>query len=189
MPAIDSGGAGACRSRGRREAMPKPVSLTVPVVAVHQDICRLDVLVDEAAPMDLRESRGDLDGEAQKAAHFHGRPEQPVQRLALGVLEHQHRPTAFADELQRSHRPRPVQVVLQAVFASKASENGRRRMLRGWQHSQHGGPMTAVMSLSSAEDAFAVRPQDLETTIFTSADPRGWNHVPDPPIGRWPPLG
>jgi len=27
-------------------------------------------------------------------------------------------PTAFADELERSHRPRPVQLVLQSVFAS-----------------------------------------------------------------------
>jgi hypothetical protein len=43
-------------------------------------------------------------------------------------------------------------------------------MLRGWQHNQHGGPMTVVAALSSAEDAFAVRPQNLETTIFTSAD-------------------
>ena len=151
MPAIDSGGAGACRSRGRREAMPKPVSLTAPVVAVHQDIGRLDVLVDEAAPVDLCEGRGDRDGEAQKAAHFHGRPEQPVERLAAGVLEHQHSPAAFADELQRSHRPRPVQLVLQSVFVSKATENGRRRMLRGRQHSQHGGPTTVVMSLSALQ--------------------------------------
>src|SRR5579863_5649024 len=62
-------------------------------------------------------------------------------------------------------------------------------MIRGWQHNQHGGPMTVVASLSSAEDAFAVRPQDPETTVSTSADPRGGTHLPDPQLGWWPPLG
>ena len=62
-------------------------------------------------------------------------------------------------------------------------------MLRGWQHNQHGGPMTVVASLSSTEDAFAVRPQDLETTISNGADPRGWTHLPDPQQGSRPPLG
>ena len=85
---------------------------------VHQDVCRLDVLVDEAAPVDLCEGRGGSDGEAQKTAHFHGRTQQPVQRLVASVREHQHSPTAFANELERSHRPLPVQVVLQPVFAS-----------------------------------------------------------------------
>jgi hypothetical protein len=129
--------------------------------------------VDEAAPVDLCEGRSDRDGEGQKALHFHGHLEQSVQRLAVAVLEHQHDPTAFTDELERSHRPRPVQLVLQAVFASKAIEGGRCRMLRGGQHDQDGGPMTADVALSPAEDAFAVLPQDLKATISTSAEPSG----------------
>jgi len=48
--------------------------------------------------------------------------------------------------------------------------------------------MTVGMALSSAEDAFAVLPQDLEATDSTSAEPRGWIHLRDPPSGRWPPL-
>ena len=52
-----SGGSGDWRSRGRREAMPNPVSRTSPSRAVHQDIGRLDVLVDEAALVDLAQSR------------------------------------------------------------------------------------------------------------------------------------
>jgi hypothetical protein len=42
--------------------------------AVHQDIGRLDVLVDEAAPVDLCEDRSNRDAEAQKAPHLHGHP-------------------------------------------------------------------------------------------------------------------
>ena len=150
--------------------------------AVHQDIGRLDVLVDEAALVDLAEGRGDRDGEAQKAPHLHGRAEQSVERLAAGVLEHQHGPTAFAHELERPHRPRPVQLILQSVFVSEAIEGGGRRVLRGGQHGQHGGrDRRRRQAPSSAEDAFAVLPQDLEATISTSAEPRGWIHLPDPP--------
>jgi hypothetical protein len=56
-------------------------------------------------------------------------------------------------------------------------------MLRGGQHGQHGGPITVGVALSSAEDAFAVLPQDLEFTNSTSAEPRGWIHLRDPPSG------
>ena len=117
-----SGGSGAWRSRGRREAMPKPGEPHLSGRAVDQNIGRLDVLVDEAALVELAERRRDADGEAQEASHFHGRAEQPVERLAARILEHQHGPTAFAHELQRPHRPRPVELILQPVFVSEAIE-------------------------------------------------------------------
>src|SRR5216683_3025531 len=69
-----------------------------------------------------------------------------------------------------------------------AIESGRCRMLRGGQHGQHGGPITVDVALASAEDAFAVLPQDLEAANSTSAGPRGWIHLRNPPSGRWPPL-
>jgi hypothetical protein len=54
-------------------------------------------------------------------------------------------------------------------------------MFRGGQHGQHGGPITVGVALTSAEDAFAVLPQNLEPTISISAEPRGWIHLRDPP--------
>ncbi len=45
-------------------------------------------------------------------------------------------------------------------------------MLRGGQHGQHGGAMTVGVAFSSAEDAFAVLPQDLEPTLSIRAEPR-----------------
>ena len=93
--------------------------------------------------MDLCEGRSDRDGEAQKARRPpSAAPSNRSQRLAAGILEQQHDPTAFADELERSHRPCPVQLVLQSVFVSKTIEGGGCRMLRGGQHGQHGGPTT-----------------------------------------------
>src|SRR5208282_6386428 len=92
--------------------------------AVHQDIGRFDVLVDEAALVDLAQSPGNADGEATKTPHLHGRAKQPLKRLAAEVLKHQHGATAFADELQRPCRPGSVEFVLQLIFVSEAIEAG-----------------------------------------------------------------
>ena len=67
------------------------------VGAVHQDIGRLDVLVDEAALVRLAERRGDADREAQEALRLHRFADEPLERLAARILEQQRRSTAFAD--------------------------------------------------------------------------------------------
>ncbi len=89
---------------------------------VHQDVGRLEILVDETSLVDLAQRRDDADGKVQKATRFCWRAKQPFERLPSWVLEHQRNLTAVPDELQRSHRPPFVQVVPQAVFVSQASE-------------------------------------------------------------------
>ena len=79
-----SGGSSACRSRGRRDAMPKSCESDFPARWIHQDICRLEVLVDEATPVELCEGRNDRNGQSQEATQLHRRAEQPVERLAPG---------------------------------------------------------------------------------------------------------
>ena len=44
---MNSGGSGDWRSRGSREAMPKPVSQHLACCGIHQNIGRLDVFVNE----------------------------------------------------------------------------------------------------------------------------------------------
>ena len=108
-----------------------------------------------------------------------GVAEPPVERLAAGILEHQCGPTAFADELQRSCCPCPVQVVLQFIFVSEAIEGGRRRMLGGGQHCQHGAAVSvSAQAPSSAEDAVPVLPQDLEGAIPIHVEPSRWIQSP-----------
>jgi hypothetical protein len=49
-------------------------------------------------------------------------------------------------------------------------------MLRGKQYDQDRA--AAAIAARAALDAFAVLPQDPETVISISAEPRGWNHRP-----------
>ena len=75
--------------------MPNPVSRTAPLAAIHQDVGRFDVLVDEPAP-DGRLPRAARCrcARCRKRSHLHRRAEQPVERLAARILQHQHGPTA-----------------------------------------------------------------------------------------------
>jgi hypothetical protein len=78
----------------------------------------------------------------------------------------------LAHELQRSCRPPIIEVVPQSVFVSKAIEGSTCGMLRGGQHGQHGSTIAVGVAVSSAEDALAVLPQDLETAIPMGAKSR-----------------
>ncbi len=55
---------------------------------------------------------------------FHGCGKQPRERLAAGVHEHLQGPAAFAEQLQRPHRPRAIELVLQAELVSETIEAG-----------------------------------------------------------------
>jgi hypothetical protein len=56
-------------------------------------------------------------------------------------------------------------------------------MLRGGQHGQHGSTIAVGLAVSSAEDALAVLPQDLEVAIPIGAKSRRRFHVPDSAAG------
>ena len=52
VPAMISGGSGAWRSRGRREAMPKPVSHTCPAADIDDHVGWVDVFVNESTSVE-----------------------------------------------------------------------------------------------------------------------------------------
>ena len=80
--------------------MPKPVSQTLPA-SFDQHIRRLDVLVDEAAPVDLAECCRQADGDAQEAGQIERLPlvslKNPIQGLTARVREYRG-PSALRDE-------------------------------------------------------------------------------------------
>jgi hypothetical protein len=61
----------------------------------------------------------------------------------------------------------------------EASDGGGWRVLRGGQHGQHGAAVAVgAQAPSSAKDAFAVLPQDLEAVTPLSAERKGWVQLP-----------
>ena len=116
--------------RGDAEAgQPHP-----PVGAVHQNMTRFQVLVDEAALVGLAQRPCDPDREAQEAPQLHRPAEQARKRLSAIVLEQQHGPPALADELQRPRRPGAIQLVPHFIVMGEAVEVGRRRAVRRRPH-------------------------------------------------------
>ena len=106
--------------KARRNAEPHQPHLAGRVV--EQDVGRLDVFMDEPALVKLTQSRGNSAAEAQEAPYLQGPTEQPIDRPTARILEHQHGSIGFAHEVQRPHRPRRVEFVLQFVFVRQAIE-------------------------------------------------------------------
>jgi hypothetical protein len=134
---------------------------------IHQNIRRLDVLMDEAALVNLSKGRGETDGEGQEASQRHRLSEQPMERLAAGVLEHKQAAPTLAQQLQRPRGPRAGQLVLQSIFVSEAIEVRGCGGFCGENDHQHRYP-AAVSAITppAAEDAFAVLPQGSDV-IFS----------------------
>ncbi len=159
------------------------------VRAVHQDIGRLDVLVDETALVRLAQRGDDADGEAEEALHLHRSVDQPLERFAAGIGEQQRCSTAPADKRKRPRRPCIVELVSQCIFVGKAIEGGRGRTLRRRQHRQHGAATAvAVCPPPPTEDALAILPRDLEISNPISVELKGWVQLPHsaaPPRSRF----
>ena len=108
---MSSGGSAVWRSRGRRDAMPKPVRRTSPFVRVDEDVAGFDVLVNETAVMHARDSVGDGDGQSQERSDRQAWADHLGRAAWLRGLEHQHRLAAFAHQLERPECPLRIEVV------------------------------------------------------------------------------
>ena len=119
MPVIISGGAGAWRSRGNRDAMPNPVSQT-PASVVDEDIGRLDVFMDETLRMDLAERCRQANGDAQSARQVDWSVLIPlknqIQTLTARILKYEDRPPFMASERERLRCPLWIEVSCERVF-------------------------------------------------------------------------
>ena len=75
----------------------------------------LQILVHEPALVGLAKGGGDADREEQETPQPHRLEQQPSERFAAWILEHEHGPAVFANELQRPRRPGVVQFVFQGI--------------------------------------------------------------------------
>jgi hypothetical protein len=110
--------------------MPKPVSLTCPVT-VHQDIGRLDVLVDEATLMHMEERARERDRDAQEMRYVQWPAKQSIERRAAGILKHQRHTPVIARKHDGSSRPVGVKFGLERIFVFKSLDTTGRAFFCG----------------------------------------------------------
>jgi hypothetical protein len=66
---------------------------------------RLEILVDQAPPVQVAQRHREPNGDAQPLRQRHRATQETRERLAPRVGEHEHGPPLVRDERQRPHRP------------------------------------------------------------------------------------
>jgi hypothetical protein len=105
--------------------------------AVHQNVGRLDVLVQQAAVVQLSQCRCDGDGHAQETLKLHRGAKQTVQRHAARILQYQRAAPLKLCQRDRPDHTRAMELIAQGVLMAQASER-HRRGLRERHDDQHG---------------------------------------------------
>ncbi len=68
---------------------------------------------------------GDADRQTQEGAHLHGLAEQPIERLASGVFEHQNGATLVPRKRERPRSPLRIELGRQRILVLETSQRLR----------------------------------------------------------------
>ena len=97
---------------------------------IHQDVRRLDVLMDESARMHLAQRPRERNRDAQKLRYSQWLAEQSIEDRTPGVLEHQRQAVAVAGKFDWLRRPGGIKVGPERVFVFESLEARERGILR-----------------------------------------------------------
>jgi len=75
---------------------------------VHQDVRRLDVLMDKATLMHPAHRHSERDRDAQEMRYAQWSAKQSIERHTAGILKHQRHAVVVVRQRDRSRRPRIV---------------------------------------------------------------------------------
>jgi hypothetical protein len=96
---------------------------------VHQDICRLDILVNQASLMHLAERRRQRNRDVQEMRRVERPAKQPIERRTPGILKHQRYAAVAVCQRDRSCRPVSFKFALERVFVFKPLDTTERRFV------------------------------------------------------------
>src|SRR5258705_357533 len=111
--------------------MPATRSSSGAACRVHQDICRLDVLVDKASLMHVAQRPGERDRDAQEMRCVQWSAKQSIERHTTGILEHQRQAVVVVRQRDRSRRPVSVKFGFERIFVFKPLDATERQFFRG----------------------------------------------------------
>src|SRR5262249_61896165 len=96
---------------------------------VHEHVGRLDLLVNEALPVELAERGSETNRTAKERSQFHGPAHESIERLRAGILEQQRGPGLLLREGDRANRPGWTELLFERKFLLDLPERCRCRVL------------------------------------------------------------
>jgi hypothetical protein len=98
---------------------------------VHQDICRLDVLMDKASLMHSAERPREWDRDAQEMRYLQWPAKQAIERHTAGILKHQRHAVVVVRQRDWSRRPVGVKFGFERIFVFEPLDATGRRFFCG----------------------------------------------------------
>ncbi len=98
---------------------------------VHQDIGRLDVLVDKASLVHLAERPHERDRDAQELQELQRSAKQSIERRTAGILKHQRHAVVVVCQRDGSRRPVSVKFGFERIFVFEPLDATERGIFRG----------------------------------------------------------
>jgi hypothetical protein len=137
--------------------------------------------VDHAAAVEVGERFGDADGQVERAADLHRGPEQLVEKLSSGILEHQGEAIAGRFQGQCAHRGRRVELTPELERVAELRELSGRGLLGAQHVDDH---PAAVGGYSPVDNSALPLTHDLVQGV-TGKHIHLHVHPPLRPIGAW----
>jgi hypothetical protein len=109
---------------------------------IHQQVGRLDVLVDETPFVEVTNCCGNPDGQTQEPRNGQWVPDQSIQKLSSGILNQEPCLATELHQIQGASRPRGIQFIPQGAGMSEECGVGRKRRIRRRNQQQHPQPVS-----------------------------------------------
>src|ERR1700730_10067534 len=87
--------------------------------------------------MQAPESDCSANGDTKELRRLHGMAEEPLQRIAAGILHQKRPPPVVIHQLQGSSCPSGIQRRGERMRVMKSRNGLRRRLLQSWRHHKH----------------------------------------------------
>jgi hypothetical protein len=126
---------------------------------VNENVCRLDVFVDEASLVEPTQRGCQADGNAQERRYLPGLPLEPGHQFAALSLEQECRTSPVTHQLQGPSRPGGVQLVSELIRVLQPREAPRRGLRRRRGHCQERTRLALVYE--PVQNELPVLPQRL----------------------------
>src|SRR6267154_2591055 len=163
----------AWQTRGNAE----PYQPHAAACRVHQDICRLDVLMDKASLMHLAERARERDRDAQEMRYVQWSAKQSIDRRTARILKHQRYAVVVVRQRDWTRRPVSVKFGFERIFVFKPLDASERSFFRGNKQNRRqaiaGAPVESKVSHPQRREYVArelvhegLRQEDYSSTLI-----------------------